>query len=125
TAGMKFQTDARRCRIRLEFDEDAAYFFDIFVFANEMFVAQKISEAEFTSLPFGLRASVEWAVLSPQLLGRVAGHPKGFFIDHCRFAPGEFFASSAITVSRSGYAKSRQAIFRNSSAVALALTIFF
>src|SRR5437660_5219265 len=119
---MQFQAKVRHCRIRLEFDEDAAYFFDVFVFANEMFVAQQISEAELAGFPFGLRASVEWAVLSPQLLGRVAGHPKSYLINHCRFAPGEFFGSSAKTVSRSGYGKSRQATFSNSSAVATSLT---
>ena len=71
-----------------EFDEDTAHFFDLFVGAEEMLVAQEISKTEFSSLKLGFIARVKWAVLRPQLLGRVACHPKRFFVRHRWFRPG-------------------------------------
>ena len=81
-AGMEFTDYRMGSELRLKFDEDAADFLDIFIFSNHVFVSKDIAKAEFAGFPLGFRASVERAILGPQLLGRVAGHPKGLFVEH-------------------------------------------
>src|SRR5260221_9128196 len=71
----------RRGRVG-EFDEDATDFFDLFVGAEDVLVAEQVSEAEFARLGFGFSARVEGAVFGAQLLGRIAGHPESFFESH-------------------------------------------
>jgi len=83
---------ARRLRVRLaslQFDKDAADLLDIVAVADEVFVAKQVAEAEFAGLALGLRTGMKWAVFSPQLFSRVAGHPKSLFVSHPVFAPGE------------------------------------
>ena len=55
---------------------------------EQVFVAQKVSEAQLLGLKFGLGAGVERAVLGTQLLGRVTCHPERLFVGHCWFRPG-------------------------------------
>src|SRR5262249_30749563 len=66
----------------LELDENAADFFDLFVCAEDVFVAEQVSEAELAGLVFGFGAGVKGSVFGSQLLGRVAGHPESFFVAH-------------------------------------------
>ena len=61
-----------------------------------MLVAQNVAKAELAGFALGLGASVEWAVLGSELLGRVTRHPEGFLVDHCHFAPEEIFACCKI-----------------------------
>src|SRR5947207_355941 len=70
----------RRCVGK--FDKNAAHFFDLFAWAQDVLVAKQVSEAEFAGFGFGFGAGVERAVLGAELLGRVAGHPESFFISH-------------------------------------------
>src|ERR1700746_2514560 len=90
---MELRGPVSRPRFGFQFNENTAYFFDIFVLPNQVFVTQQVAESEPIGLSFGLTASVERAILGPQLLGRIAGHPEGFLIDHFGFAPEERFAN--------------------------------
>src|SRR5450432_552172 len=81
--------------LRRELDEDAADFLDVFIFSNQVFVAEDVAKAEFTGFALGFRAGVKRAVLSAQLLGRITGHPKRFFVDH-QFRPRRNFAPKVI-----------------------------
>src|SRR5579863_432415 len=81
-AGVEFAHDGMSGRVGLKFDEDAADFLDVFVLADHVFVAEDEAKAEFAGFALGLGASVERTVLGAQLLSRVAGHPKGFFVEH-------------------------------------------
>src|SRR6266404_7879518 len=72
---------ALKCLL-LKLDEHAAYFLDVLVFPNQVLVAQHIAEAELVCLAFRFQSCMEGAVLGPKLLGRVACHPKRFFVDH-------------------------------------------
>jgi len=71
-----------------EFDEDATNFFNFFVGAEQVLVAQKISEAEFLGFHLRFGAGEEGSIFSAQLFGRVARHPKDLFIGHRWFRPG-------------------------------------
>src|SRR5579864_3849450 len=90
TAGMEGHgraLEADRCTPG-QFDEDAADLLDFFVDPEKMLVAQQVSEAELAGLNLGFSAGMEWAILSPELLGGVARHPEGFFVGHRWFRPG-------------------------------------
>ena len=63
----------------------SSYFF---VCAQKVLVTQKVSKTKLASFGFGLDASVERAVLRPQLFGRVTRHPESFFERHRWFRPG-------------------------------------
>ena len=66
----------------LQLEENAADFFDLFVGTENVFVAQKVSKAEFARLGFCFFAGVEWPVFGSQLLSRVASHPENVFWGH-------------------------------------------
>lgn len=72
----------------VEFDEDAADFFDLIVWAEKMLVAEEVSETQLSGFEFRLGTGMEGSVLGPQLLGRIARHPEGFFVRHRWFRPG-------------------------------------
>jgi hypothetical protein len=71
TAGVKGDARLRRSLHVLQFDEDAAHFFDLFVGAENVLVAQQVSKAEFAGLDLRFLPGVERPVFGPQLLGRV------------------------------------------------------
>ena len=71
-----------------QLDEDAANFLDLLVLVEHVFVAEQVAESQFAGFSFGFGARVERAILRPQLLGRVASHPEGFFVVHSRPAQG-------------------------------------
>src|SRR5271166_1057700 len=66
----------------LQLNKDTAYLFDLFITAENMFVAQQVSKAEFAGLVFCFLAGVEWPVFGSQLLGRVARHPENILVSH-------------------------------------------
>jgi hypothetical protein len=68
--------------------KNAAHLLDFLVFIEKMLVAEKITETEFSSFGFGLIPGTKGTVLRPQLLGRIACHPKRFLIRHRRPAQG-------------------------------------
>src|SRR5437660_439270 len=65
-----FQRDGAR-----KFDEDAAYFLNLFVLAEEVLVAQQVSKAEFPGLSLGLGAGVKWSALARAAIGCRHGWP--------------------------------------------------
>src|SRR6267154_3642535 len=52
-----------------QLNKDAADFLDVFVIANDVFVAQQVAEGQFSGFAFGLGASVKGAILGPHLFG--------------------------------------------------------
>src|SRR5579871_3356733 len=72
----------------LEFEEDAAHFFDFLVYAEQMLVAEQVSKAQPPGFGFGFGTVSERAIFGPKLVGGVARHPKGFDVRHCWFRPG-------------------------------------
>jgi len=58
---------SRPGRLGLQFDEDAADFFNVVVLAYYVFVTQQITESQFAGFTFGLRAGMKWAIFGPQL----------------------------------------------------------
>src|ERR1039458_9969300 len=82
TAGVKGDARLRSSRHVLQFDEDTAHFFDLFVGTQNVLVAQQVSRTEFAGFAFRLLPGVERTVFGPQLLGRVAGHPKNVLVEH-------------------------------------------
>jgi hypothetical protein len=71
-----------------QFDEDAADFLNLLVFVEHVFVAEQVTEPQLAGFGFGFGAGMERAIFRPQLLGRVASHPEGFFVIHSRPAQG-------------------------------------
>ena len=65
-----------------QFDEDTPDFQDLFIGADDVFVAEQVAKAQFSGFAFGLRSSVEGSVFSAQLFGRVTRHPERFFVRH-------------------------------------------
>src|SRR5947208_14209882 len=55
----------------LQFDENRAHFLYIFVFPDDVLVAQEISEAKFTGFQFSFYTGMKWSVFCPHLLRRV------------------------------------------------------
>jgi hypothetical protein len=94
-ASVELAANGGRGSLRRDLDEDAADFLDVFIFSNQVFVAEDVAKAEFTGFALGFRAGVKRAVLSAQLLGRIAGHPKRFFVDH-QFRPRRNFAPKVL-----------------------------
>jgi hypothetical protein len=88
TARMKGDTRPRSSLHVLQFEEDAAHFFDLFVGTQNVLVAQQVSKTEFAGFAFRLLPGVERTVFGPQLLGRVAGHPKNVLVEHTYLSPG-------------------------------------
>src|SRR5258708_38211476 len=80
--GMKTDRGNFRDNRPRQFQKDAANLLDLFILIEHVFVAQKVAEAQLTGFRFGLDAGVKWAIFRAQLLGRVASHPKGFFLIH-------------------------------------------
>jgi hypothetical protein len=72
----------------LQFEEDAAYFFNFFVRSENVFVAEKVSETELAGFEFSLFAGVERPIFGSQLLGRVASHPENVLVSHIHLSPG-------------------------------------
>ncbi len=97
-AGVEFAGDVRQGKLLLEFNEDAAHLFDVFVFPDHVLVAQDVPKAKFVGLTLGFGSSVEWAVLGTQLLGRVTRHPKGFFVDHSASPRKDFSRISVVSL---------------------------
>jgi len=81
-AGVKGDAWLRRSLDILQFEKNAAHFFDLFVRTNDVLVAQQVSEAEFAGFDFRFFAVLERAVFGAQLLGRVARHPENVFVSH-------------------------------------------
>src|ERR1700682_3690522 len=52
-----------------QFHEDTSYFLHFFVLAQNVLVAQQVSETQLLSLNFGLGAGVKRTILRPQLFG--------------------------------------------------------
>ena len=68
--GMQFpRRIARTGWLRLQFDENAAYLFNIFVVSNYVFVTQEIAEAKLAGLVLGLRPGVKRSIFGPELFG--------------------------------------------------------
>src|SRR5208282_868434 len=88
TARMKGDARPRSSLPVVQFEEDAAHFFDLLVRTQNVLVAQQVSKAEFTGFAFRLLPGVERTVFGPQLLGRVAGHPKNVLVEHTYLSPG-------------------------------------
>lgn len=82
----KFVGADENCSV--EFDEDAADFFDLIVRAEKMLITEEISETQLSGFEFRLGTGMEGSVFGPQLLSRIARHPKGFFVRHRWFRPG-------------------------------------
>ncbi len=87
-AGVKGDAWLWRSLDVLQFEKDAAHFFDLFVRAHDVLVAQKVSKAEFAGFDFRFFAGVERAVFGSQLLGRVARHPENVFVSHAYLSLG-------------------------------------
>ena len=60
---------ARTAWLRLQFDENAADLFNIFVVSDYMFVTQEIGEPQLASLVLGLRPGVKRSIFGPELFG--------------------------------------------------------
>src|SRR5712692_5132444 len=114
-AGVQFARYGMRRSVRLEFDEDAAHFLDIFICSDHVFVAQNVAKAQLASFPLGFCASVERAILGAQLLGRVTGHPKRFLVDHSASPQENFAPTVPPTASNRETRISRQNMPSNSS----------
>src|SRR5450759_945819 len=82
TAGVKGHARLRSSLRVLQFEEDAAHFFNLFVGTQNVLVAQQVSKAEFAGFDFRFLPGVERPVFGPQLLGRVAGHPENVLVSH-------------------------------------------
>jgi hypothetical protein len=87
-AGVKRDAWLRRSLDILQFEKNAAHFFDLFVRTNDVLVAQQVSKAEFAGFDFRFFAGVERPVLGSQLLGRVARHPENVFVSHAYLSLG-------------------------------------
>jgi hypothetical protein len=88
TAGVKDHALPRRSLHVLQFQENAAYFFDLFVGTQNVFVTQQVSKAEFAGFDFRFLAGVERPIFGSQLLGRVASHPESIFVSHTYLGVG-------------------------------------
>jgi len=66
----------------LQFEEDAAHFFDLFIGTENVLVAQQVSKAELAGFEFRFFPGMERPVFGAQWLGRVAGHPENIFVSH-------------------------------------------
>ena len=65
-AGVQFLRDvAPLGRLGLQFDEDAAYFLNIFFLPDHMFVTQQVTKAQLEGFLLGFRAGVKWTILGP------------------------------------------------------------
>lgn len=65
-----------------QFHENASHFLDFLIHAEQMLVAQQISESQLTGLDLGLRSRVEGAILGAQLFCRIASHPEDLGVCH-------------------------------------------
>jgi hypothetical protein len=70
-----------------QLDEDAAYFLNVFLGVDDVFVAQQKAESQLTGFDFGLGAGLEGSVFGPQLFDGVTSHPKAFFSGHFLLLP--------------------------------------
>ena len=87
-AGVEGDAWPRRSLDVLQFEKDAAHFFDLFVRTEDVLVAQQVSKAKFAGFDFRFFAGVERAVFGSQLLGRVARHPKSVLVSHAYLSVG-------------------------------------
>jgi len=87
-AGMEHDALAGGSLDVLEFEENAADFFDFFVGTEDVFIAKQVSEAKFAGLEFGFLAGMERPIFGTQLLSRVASHPERIFVSHAYPIPG-------------------------------------
>src|ERR1700690_2457097 len=71
-----------RGRRILQFDKHAAHFFDLFLGGQNVLVAQQVLKPEFEGFCLRFLARVKRPVFGPQILSRVAGHPKNILVFH-------------------------------------------
>ena len=65
-----------------QFHENTPHFLDLLIHAEQMLVAQQVSESQLAGLNLGLRSRVKWAILGPQLFRRIASHPEDLGVCH-------------------------------------------
>src|ERR1700704_6862919 len=87
-AGVEGDAWPRRSLDVLQFEKDAAHFFNLFVRTEDVLVAQQVTKAELAGFDFRFLAGVERAVFGSRLLGRVARHPENVFVSHTYLSLG-------------------------------------
>ena len=80
--GMQADRGCFRQNRARQLDENAADFLNLLVLIKHVLIAEQVTESQLAGFGFRLGTGVERAILRPQLLGRIAGHPEGFFVVH-------------------------------------------